>query len=298
MTLKKDFYKLKNNALFGKTMENVRKRQTIRVSNTCEQSEILASKPNLKSFTIVSNDIVVYQFSKTSVTLDRPIYIGQCVLDDSKLTMYDLFYEKLKPTFENRERDQTVTLCGGDTDSFFLCLKNLSLSQEVLPELIRQRLLDTSNYPCTHRFHSDLLRAKLGCIKDESAGFPHEEWIFLRPKLYSMKVGTGGKKAAKGIQKAVLQSEISHEDYVQAFELLKDMSVSVRRIASRNHRVFTIEQQKRALSVWEDKRAWIEPNKSLPYGHYALGHRASKRHQLQPPELPGGSAKRCRMQPS
>lgn len=291
----KNYYKSKNNSLFGKTMENVRKRRDIRICNSEHQAEILASKPNLKEFTIIKENLSIFQLGKTSVRLDRPVYIGQCVLDLSKLIMYQLFYEQLKPRFESpSNKNARIHLLGGDTDSLFLCVKNIDVPRYMLPALVEQGLLDTSNYPPQHPLHSVKLKARLGCVKDESAGSVYEEWILLKPKLYSFKSAQqstlADKKAAKGVQKAVVKSSITHDDYDAAFQSLNQLSVTVRRISSNHHRVFTLEQEKKALSVWEDKRAWISANVSLPFGHVNLRRRGvcpatSRKRSLTPPIL-------------
>lgn len=107
---------------------------------------MLASKPNLKDFMIVNENISVFQLAKSSVQLNRPVYIGQCVLDHSKCVMYSIFYDDLKSRFESNPGSK-IRLCGGDTDSLFLCLENLDVHNYVLPEMIRTGMLDTSNLP-------------------------------------------------------------------------------------------------------------------------------------------------------
>jgi hypothetical protein len=135
-------------------------------------------------------------------------------------------------------------------------------------------MLDSSNYPTTHPLHSNKYKAQLGCVKDESAGCYYKEWLLLRPKLYSFKAAPiderADKKVAKGVQKAALRRQIQHADYVRAFTDLYKADAFVRRISSHHHNLFTVEQRKRALTVWEDKRAWVEPNRSLPFGHVEL----------------------------
>ena len=85
----KDFYKLMNNSVFGKTMENVRYRINFRLITT--EEEAMRVK-NLKRFTIFNKDLVGLHIQKTEVKLNKSIYLGQCILDDAKLLMSDFHY--------------------------------------------------------------------------------------------------------------------------------------------------------------------------------------------------------------
>jgi hypothetical protein len=82
-------------------------------------------------------------------------------------------------------------------------------------------LLDTSNFPSNHPLFSVNRKAHLGCIKDESGGCvdPYVEWIFLRPKCYSMLTASHCElKRAKGVQKSVIKNDIQHDDYVSLWK--------------------------------------------------------------------------------
>jgi hypothetical protein len=130
----KSYYKAKNNSLFGTTMENVRKRHTVRICTCSHQAEVLASKPRLKEFFIINRQLSIFQLGKESVTLNCPVYMGQCVLDLSKLVMYELLYQKLIPTV--RSVDGSLQLCGVDTDSLFLCVRNADVERCLLPRML------------------------------------------------------------------------------------------------------------------------------------------------------------------
>jgi hypothetical protein len=267
----KDYNKLLNNSLFGKTMEDVRKREDYRLVNSAEKLNKLAAKPNFDDHFIFNDSLVLVHMRKTKVVLNKPIYIGQCVLDNSKLIMYELWYCKLLPMI--KQRNAELHLLGGDTDSFFLQLTNADAETWFLPQLCAMELLDTSNYPKDHALFTNSRKAKLGCIKDESDGVAQfKEWILLRPKLYSFAAANTdkNKRRAKGIQRAVVEHGMQHSDFKEAFEHLKEKSWLTRRITSDRHELFTIATLKRALSFWEDKRAWTGANESLPYGHYRL----------------------------
>ena len=166
-----------------------------------------------------------------------------------------LYYNDLKGCpLINRTR-----LCGGDTDSFFLCLyASASVRlEDILLYFVEK--FDSSNYDSHHRLYSNTNKARLGCFKDECAGELLEEMILLKPKMYSMKyldTVNHSIKRAKGIQRAAVKKLT-----------IEDMTI----ITSKNHIVCTKSFRKRGLSLWEDKRCWLDKNLSLPYGHYSLG---------------------------
>jgi hypothetical protein len=197
------------------------------------------------------------------------VYIGQAVLDLSKLVMYQLRYERLVE-YALRFRGE-IRIVGGDTDSFFLDVRNISLSQQLLPAMAADGLLDSSNYPSSHPLYSTTYKARLGCVKDESAGESLKEGLFLRPKCYSIVTVDGKEhKRAKGIQRAVVAKGVVHGDYVEVFQSAMEVYREVRGFRSNLHAITTIRQEKKALSLWEDKRAWTSINESVAYGHYSL----------------------------
>ena len=260
----KDFYKLKNNSLFGKCMEDVRKRQNYKLVNDEKQFEKLLNSPFFLDRDIITEDIVGVKMMKPKVTLDKPIFIGQAVLDYSKLTMYNLFYKTLKqcPLIND------LTLLGGDTDSFFLELvTDPHITQnDILKNL--EEFVDFSNYPPTHPLYTCKNKAKLGCFKDECGGTEISEIVLLRPKMYSIK--TKGEKMeikrAKGISRALVKN-MRHKEYHDAYRQLKETYVNMTILKSTEHTVHTTTFRKRALSCLEDKRCWLNSNASLPHGH-------------------------------
>jgi hypothetical protein len=180
--------------------------------------------------------------------------------------MYRLAYEDL-PKYE-RELGCKISILGGDTDSLFLSVTGkVDLYKDVYPAMIKNRLLDTSNYPPNHPLFSNDLNAKLGCIKDEFLGKMCTEVVFLAPKCYSFQlVGDKPKQACKGVRKGVL----THEDYRERYETKTELVKTARRMQSFSHHIYNIRQDKIALSFFENKRAWVGDNTSLPYGHFLL----------------------------
>ena len=276
-SFEKDFYKLKNNSLFGKTMEDVRKRIDYRLKTRPEDVAKAVNSPLFYDREIISENLVGLHMLKPQVELNKPIYIGQAVLDYSKLEMYNLFYKTINlpgPLIAD------VKLLAGDTDSFFMEIR-VKKVQAAIDEQISglssrdkvfaqwRNLLDSSNYPPKHPLFSDLNKARLLCFKDETAGREVNEMVFLRPKMYSLQFAASDStiKRAKGIGRPQVAA-LAHADYRAAFENAVVTSTTMVTFRSENHQVRTVTIKKRALSAWEDKRYWISANESLPYGHY------------------------------
>ena len=107
-----------NNAVFGKTMENVRKHRDIKLVTTDKQRNRLASEPNYQSTKYISEDLLIMEMKKTEVKMNKPIYLGQTILDISKTFMYEFWYDYTKPKYKDKAR-----LCYMDKDSFITIIK-------------------------------------------------------------------------------------------------------------------------------------------------------------------------------
>ena len=279
-SFEKDYYKLKNNSLFGKTMEDVRKRIDYKLVTDVHRFQSLVRNPLFHDRDIISEDIVGVRMMKNKVVLGKPIYVGQAVLDYSKLEMYRLYYETLSecPLIKD------IELVGGDTDSFFAAIhtdKHVAIDS-VFKSL--SHTFDSSNYPQNHPLFCTANKARLGCFKDETGGGVIEEMILLRPKMYSMKVrGVDNSiRRAKGISKSLVRT-MHHSDYQAALEKKNESHVQMTVLRSNLHTVQTVTFRKRALSAWEDKRCWLTANTSLPHGHFRTGVPPPKRARVAVP---------------
>ena len=92
----KDFFKLMNNSVFGKTMENIRNRSNVKLVNREEQALKLFSKTNFNDLTIFSDNSAAIHMCKEKVLLNKPIYLGMSILDLSRTLMYDFHYNYIK----------------------------------------------------------------------------------------------------------------------------------------------------------------------------------------------------------
>ena len=139
----KDFFKLANNSVFGKTMENVRNRVDIRLVNDTEKLLKLASKPNFQSHIRFSDDLVAVQMKRTELVLNKPIYLGMSILDISKNLMYNFHYSYIKPKFGGRSQ-----LLFTDTDSLCYDVETEDVYEDISSDV--SKWFDTSNYPKNH----------------------------------------------------------------------------------------------------------------------------------------------------
>ena len=197
----KDFFKLMNNSVFGKTMENIRKREDIRLVTTPKQLAKLASKPTFIGSKIFNPNLVAVHKIKESLTLNRPAYVGMCILDLSKTLMYDFHYNHVKKQYGNKAK-----LLFTDTDSLTYEIEAEDVYQDFWN---KKEMFDNSDYPSNHQFFDATNKKVIGKFKDEAAGIPITEFVGLRSKMYSyIKDNNNGGKTAKGIKTNVIKKEI------------------------------------------------------------------------------------------
>ena len=113
-----------NNAVFGKTMENIRNHRDIKLVPTNKRRSILASEPNYHSSKRISKDLMIMEMRKVEVKMNEPIYLGQAILDISKTLMYEFWYDYIKPKYGNKAR-----LCYRDTDSLIIYVETWFLQR-------------------------------------------------------------------------------------------------------------------------------------------------------------------------
>ena len=161
----KDFFKLMNNSVFGKTMENVRNHRDIKIVTTDKRRSILASEPNYDSTKYISKDLLIMKMKKTEVKMNKPIYLGQAILDLSKTLMYEFWYDYIKPKYADKAR-----LCHMDTDSFVIYIKTEDFYKDIASDV--ERWSDTSNYDKKHNRPPPIGKNKkvIGLFKYELSG--------------------------------------------------------------------------------------------------------------------------------
>ena len=130
---KKDFFKLMNNLVFVKTMENIRKHRDIKLVTTNKRRNKLVSESNYHAINYISEDLSIIEMDKTKVKMNKPIYLGLSILEISKLLMYEFCYDYMKPKYGNN-----IKLCYMDTDSFIM---NIKIFTKILLMMLKKGLI-------------------------------------------------------------------------------------------------------------------------------------------------------------
>ena len=257
----KDFFKLMNNSVFGKTMENIRKRVDVRL--VTDENKLLkyASKPTYVSSKIFNENLVAVHKIKETLTLNRPAYLGMCILDLSKTLMYDFHYNYIKNKYGEKAKSLFT-----DTDSLTYEIEAEDVYQDFWDD---KNKFDNSHYPESSPYFDKTNKKVIGKFKDEAAGVPICEFVGLRSKMYSyIKDNQKGGKTAKGIKKNVIKKDIQHENYKETLFNNKQMYHKMKTIRSESHQLGSYEINKVSLSCFDDKRYIHEDGKtSYAYGH-------------------------------
>lgn len=257
----KDFYKLMNNSVFGKTMENVRNRINFRLIST--EDEALRVK-NMKRFTIFDENLVGLHIHKKKVKLNKPIYIGQNILDDSKYLMYNFHYNFMLKNVERENIDLLFT----DTDS--LCY---NIRKQDIYEIMNNNRneFDLSDYAKDHPLYDATNKKVIGKFKDEGNGKIIDEFVGLRAKLYTFTIEDEhhSHNKCKGVKKSVAENEITIDDYRHTLFNRESKTITQNGIRSYGHQLYTERVNKVALSCRDDKVHICDDNvKTYNHGHY------------------------------
>ena len=132
----KNFFKIMNNAVFGKTMENVRYRRVVKLVTKEEKRKKLVCETNYNSCKQFSNTLMATEMRKTEVLMDKPIAVRQAILDISKTLMYEFWYDYLKPKYQDN-----IKLCYMGTDSFILQIQTDDFLKILIMMLINGLIL-------------------------------------------------------------------------------------------------------------------------------------------------------------
>ncbi|XP_050447449.1 uncharacterized protein LOC126849549 [Cataglyphis hispanica] len=264
----KNLFKLMNNAVFGKTMENVRNHVEVKLLTKWDGrygAEAMIAKPNFHSRSIFSENLVAVELRKLEVKFNKPIYVGMCILDISKVCLYEFHHEYMLPLYH-----ENCKVMYTDTDSLIYYIKCDDIYENMKRDIDR---FDTSDYPANNAYDIPLVNKKVpGLMKDENNGAIMTEFVGLRAKMYALRVdGKKDTKKIKGVKSNVVARTITFDDYTRCLHEEIEMTRQQSCIRSKLHEVYTIRETKIALSPYDDKR-YIVPDStnSLPWGHYRI----------------------------
>ena len=246
-----------NNAVFGKTMENIKKHRDIRLVTTNKKRSKLVSEPNYHTISYISEDLSIIEMNKIKVKMNKPICLGLSILDVSKILMYEFWYDYMKPKYNDN-----VKLCYMDTDSFVMNIKTNDFYKDIANDV--EKRFDTSNYEVNRPLPMGKNKKVIGLMNDELGGKIIMEFVTLRPKTYSYLTDDCKEdKKAKGTRKCVIKRMIKFNDYKNC--LLKDEVI----LKSHTRKdLYTENINKIALSNNDDKRiASSDTITSYPYGY-------------------------------
>lgn len=273
----KDYFKQLNNSVYGKTMENKRKHIDFRLIHDEKEFERAVKNPGFKRAIRFHDSLMGVEKRKQEILLDKPIVVGFTVLEMSKFHMYNFYYNVLKKKY-----NENVRLLYTDTDSFILEIKCDDLTKDLYE--LRDHF-DFSDYPCSHPLYNVENKKVIGKFKDETGGTKTiTEFIGLRAKMYSFQVARNQYsvypnhdeeekdlrpvKRAKGVPYQVVEKSLEYEHYKQV--LMEEAEVikhTFTKLASKEHRISTIEQTKIGLTKNDDKRINLPDHSCLSYGH-------------------------------
>ena len=253
----KDLFKLMNNSVFGKTMENIRKHRDIKLVTTDKKRSKLVSEPNYHTFNLISEDLSIIR-----VKTNKPIYVGLSILEINKTLMYEFWYD-----YMNAKYNGNVKLYYMDTDSFIMNIKTNDFYEDIASDI--ENRFDTSNYEANRPLPTGKNKKVIGLMKDELGGKIITEFVTLRPQMYSFLTdGCKEDKKAKGTKKWVIKTMIKFNDYKKCLLNGEIILKSQQRFISNKHDVYTEDVNKIALSNDDDKRIVLADKiSSYPYGY-------------------------------
>ena len=260
-SFEKDFFKLMNNSVFGKTMENIRKRFNVKLITNEKKLLKWASKPTYINSKIFNENLVAIHKINEQIKLNKPAYVGMCILDLSKTLMYDFHYNYIKQKYGSKAK-----LLFTDTDSLTYEIE----AEDVYSDFLKDKdLFDNSDYPENSPFYFKENKKVIGKFKDEAAGTIIKEFVGLRSKMYSyIKDNNKEQKTAKGIKKNVIKNNIKHINYKETLFNNQQMHHKMKTIRSQNHQIRSYEINKVSLSSYDDKRYILEDGiYTYAYGH-------------------------------
>ena len=211
----------------------------------------------------MGENLMSCEMGKVKVKMNKPVYLGQAILDSSKTKMYEFHYDYMKRKYD----EESLKLLYMDTDSLVYNIKTEDFYKDIAEDV--ETRFDTSGYEPDRPLPIEKNKKVIGLIKDELGGKIMKEFISLRPKMYSYRVEESEPKKCKGIKKCVVKKTISFEDKRC---LLEGRNIHRSQLMSRSkkHNVRTLEVNKLALSREDNKRISIDGIDSLAMGHKNL----------------------------
>ena len=216
----KDFFKLMNNAVFGKTMENVRKHKDIKFVTTERRRNYLVSEPNYHTTKFFTKNLLEIEMKKTEILVNKPVYLGLSILELSKIFMCEFCYDYVKGKYNKKAK-----LCYIYTDTFIVYIETGDIYKNIAEDA--KTRFNTSNYELECKSIDRLLpkgksKKVIVLMKDELGGKIMTRFIGLRAKNYSYLIDDGSEdKKAKDTKKSVIKRKLELKNYKNCLEATK-----------------------------------------------------------------------------
>ena len=247
----KDFFNLMNNSVLKKTMENIKNHKDIKLVTSNKKYLKYVMKPNFKGGHPFSKHLFANEMEKREITMNKPVYCGQAILDLSKTLMYDFHYDYMRPKYGSK-----VKLYYMDTDSFVYKIETKDfyrdIAKDVKKRFHRSGYSKDDNRPLSIRENKKKIELK----KDDLDGKIMTEFVVLRAKRYAYRKidKEVEEKSCKGTKKFVVAEGLTFDDYKTC---LFDGETTYREqilFENKKHEVYTVNKHKIALNREDDKR--------------------------------------------
>ena len=234
-------YKLLNNCIYGKSIENQRKRINVNLINDKKTYLICVNKPNFISQKVFDKNFVAIHCVKAVLTLNKLIYVGFSILELPKSLIYQFQYDYVLKTFNS------VNLLFTDTDSLVYEIKDSNIFDQCYKD---KHLFGFSGYSKDSLHYDSFNKKVLGKMKNELNGVKIVAFVGLKSKMYSLIAGNGKEfNKAKGVN-----LKLRHNEYVDVLFNKKVIRHKMKRIQSKIHEIGIYDLSKISLSCFDDKR--------------------------------------------
>ena len=178
----KDFFKLMNNSVFGKTMENIRNHKDMKLVTSDKKYLKYVMKPNFKGGHPFSKHLFAVEMGKTEIKINKSVYLRQAILDLSKMLMYEFHYDYMRQRYGSQ-----VKLYYMDTDSFVYEIETEDFYRDIANDM--EERFDMSGYSKDDNRPLPIGENKkvIGLMKDELGGKIMTEFVALRAKMYAYR---------------------------------------------------------------------------------------------------------------
>ncbi|XP_060848479.1 uncharacterized protein LOC132927929 [Rhopalosiphum padi] len=272
----KDFFKLMNNSIFGKTMEQVRRRILMELVSNEDRVQKLINLTTFKYATPYNENLSAVTMEKKIIKFDKPIYIGLAVLDISKTKMYDYHYNVMK-----RHYGDQIELMYTDTDSLVYYIHTDDFYEDLARNANLLDRMDTSNLPRNHPCYIAERKKIPGLFSDETDGHIMTEFCALRAKSYAYKIqglddmNVKEQIRAKGVRGHVVKNHMTFEGHRACLFEGMEPGVNNRQlnmcIRSFKHQLTTVQTNKIIYNNYDDKRVILEDKiHTLAHGHFRI----------------------------